>query len=203
MLLAGSRLIDAPVMGLQTGGELARTKQAVINPWTLEIIAYELTGPRLTTAPALLRIVDVREFSDIGLIVDSSDEFVSPEDIIKLNDIYQLHFDPTGMRVVDEKRHKLGKVDGYTIETTGFVVQQLSVRRPLLRSLNDTHLLIHRTQITKITDDNIVVRSEVKPQPVSHAERNTYHNPFRKAPGTRGQNIRSKNSYSSACLISS
>lgn len=184
MLIAGSRLIDAPVMGLQTGAELARTKQAVIDPSTLKIMAYELTGPRLSMERALLRIDDVREFSDIGLIVDSNDEFVSPDDIIKLGEIYRLRFNPVGMRVIDEKRHKLGKVDSYIIETTGFVVQQISVKRPLLKSLNDTHLLIHRTQITEITDDHIIVRSEMKPQPVQRATRSAdFHNPFRKAHG--------------------
>lgn len=192
MLIAGSRLIDTPVMGLQTGGELARTKQAVIDPRTLEIVAYELTGPRLNMEPALLRIADVREFSDIGLIVDSSEEFVSPEDIIKLDEIYKLHFNPIGMRVIDKKRRKLGKVDGYTIETTGFAVQQLNVRRPLLKSLNETHLLIHRTQITKITDTDIVVRSEVKPQPVVQINRAHYHNPFRKTSGARTEHIQQK-----------
>lgn len=189
MLITGSRLIDTPVMGLQTGGELARTKKAVIDPHTLKILAYELTGPRLATESSLLRIEDVREFSDIGLIVDSSDEFVTPEDIIKLNEIYQLHFDPIGMRVIDEKRRKLGKVDGYTIETTGFVIQQLSVRRPLLKSLNDTHLLVHRTQITEINDTSIIVRSEFKPQPVTQASRNNYHNPFRKAQNTQPEHM--------------
>lgn len=189
MLIAGSRLIDAPVMGLQTGSELARTKQAVIDPHTLKILAYELTGPRLTSQPALLRIEDVREFSDIGLIVDSSDEFVAPPDIIKLDEIYQLHFNPIGMKVIDEKRHKLGKVDGYTIETTGFVVQQLSVRRPLLKSLSDTHLLVHRTQITEITDTHIVVRSEIKPQPVARVNRSNYENPFRKTHGAQPEHI--------------
>lgn len=191
MLINGSRLIDAPVMGLQTGSELARTKQAVIDPNTLHILAYELTGPRLSTQPALLRIEDVREFSDIGLIVDSNDEFVSPEDIIKLNEVYQLGFDPMGKRVIDEKRHKLGKVDGYIIETTGFVVQQLSVRRPLLKSLNDTHLLIHRSQITEITDTHIVVRSEMKPQPVRQAARTTdFNNPFRKPSHAQPEHVR-------------
>jgi uncharacterized protein YrrD len=190
MLIAGSRIIDAPVMGLQTGGELARTKKAIINPRTLEIVAYELTGPLLNTQPSLLRVADVREFSDIGLIVDSSDEFVSPEDIIKLNEIYQLDFDPVGMHVIDEKKNKLGKVDSYIIETGGFVVQQLSVKRPLLKSFTDTHLLIHRTQITEINDEVIKVRSEVKPQPVSRAQRGTYHNPFRKNPGAQAEHIR-------------
>lgn len=189
MLIAGSRIINAPVMGLQTGSELARTSRAVIDPNTLEIVAYELTGPRLTSQPSLLRIADVREFSDIGLIVDSSDEFVSPEDIIKLGEIYRLQFNPIGMSVIDKKHHKLGKVDGYTIETTGFVVQQLSVKRPLFKSLNDTHLLIHRTQITEINNSAIVVNSERKPQPVTRAVRGTYHNPFRKTSSAQPEHL--------------
>lgn len=183
MLLAGSRLINAPVMGLQTGSELGRTSQPVINPRSLQIVAYEVEGPTLDKHPSLLRIADVREFSDIGIIIDSSDEFVSPDDVIKLGEIYNLHFSPMGMKVIDEKKHKLGKVDGYTIETGGFVIQQLSVKRPLLKGLNDPQLLIHRSQITEISDDAIIVHSTAKiPEPVTQAVRTHYANPFRKNP---------------------
>lgn len=186
MLIAGSRLIDAPVMGLQTGSELARTKRAIISPRTLEIVAYELSGPLLDIHPALLRIADVREFSNIGLIVDSSDEFVLPEDIIKLSEIYELQFELIGKDVRDTKKHRLGKVDGYTIETAGFVVQQLKVKRPLLRSLGDPELLIHRSQIKEITNTRIIVESELKTvEPVLKNVRDTYTNPFRKNPGTQ------------------
>ncbi len=183
MLLAGSRLIDAPVMGLQTGSELARTHRPVIDPRTLEIIAYEIVGPLLNTHPSLLRIADVREFSDMGLIVDSSDEFVSPDDIIKLGEIYKLRFDVMGMTVIDEKKQKLGKIIGYTLDTSGFFIQQLNVKRPLFKSLNDTELLIHRSQITEINTDKIVVHSEAKiPEPVMNSVRTAYVNPFRKSP---------------------
>jgi uncharacterized protein YrrD len=181
MLLAGSRLINAPIMGLQTGSELARINRPVINPHNLEIVAYEVEGPLLDTHPSLLRIADVREFSEIGVIIDSSDEFVSPDDIIKLGEIYNLHFTLEGMTVVNEKHRKLGKVIGYTIETGGFLIQQLSVKRPLLQSLNDTELLVHRTQITEINDHEIIVKSDATiPEPVAQAVRTAYVNPFRK-----------------------
>lgn len=181
MLIAGSRLIHTPVMGLQTGGELARTTQPIVDPRTLEVLAYEIAGPLLNEHPSLLRIADVREFSDIGMIVDSSDEFVSPDDIIKLGEIYKLHFDIMGMHVIDEKKRKLGKVNGYTIDTNGFLIQQFSVKRPLLKSLNDTELLIHRTQITEINDDAIIVHSEAEiPEPIIDSVRTAYVNPFRK-----------------------
>lgn len=176
-------------MGLQTGSELARTSQPVIDPHTLEVLAYEVEGQLLDQHPSLLRIADVREFSDIGIIVDSSDEFVSPDDIIKLGEIYRLHFDIMGMSVIDEKKHKLGKVNGYTLDTNGFMIQQISVKRPLFKSLNDTELLIHRTQITEINNEAIVVHSEAKiPEPIMDSVRTAYVNPFRKK-GTQTEHI--------------
>lgn len=183
-------MIDAPVMGLQTGSELARTAKAIIDPYTLQIVAYELIGPLLDIQPSLLRIADVREFSDIGVIVDSSDEFVSPNDIIKLDEVYKLRFDPIGMPVVDKKRRKLGKVDSYTLETGSFLIQQLSIKRPLLKSLNDAQLLIHRSQITEINNSEIIVHSETKPvTPVLHAVRSAYVNPFRKGSNPQTEHI--------------
>lgn len=181
MLLAGFRLINAPVMGLQTGGELARTKQAIIDPRTLQIIAYEVSGMLLAEQPSLLRVADVREFSDVGLIIDSSDEFVSPSDIIKLQEVYDLHFELMAIPVIDKKHRKLGKVTGYTIETSSFVVQQLTVKRPLWKSMNDTELLIHRSQIVEINDRVIIVEQEAATaEPVLDSVKSVYANPFRK-----------------------
>ncbi len=183
MMLLGSALANTPIMSIQTGNELGRTEQPVIDPGSLTILAYEVAGPALDhSAPTLLRIADIREFSDIGFIVDSGDEFVHPNDVIKLQEVYDHHFILVGMPVTDEKRRKLGKVIDFTLETSGFVIQQLTVRRPLLKSLNDTELLIHRSQIIEINDDAIVVHSEAKvPEPELQEVVGSYVNPFRKA----------------------
>lgn len=180
MLLLGSRLIGTPIMGLQTGTALAYTSRAVIDPRNLTIVAFELTGPLLDRQPSLLRIVDIRELSDIGMIVDSSDEFIAPEDVIKIQQVYDLHFDLIGLSVVDDKKQKLGKVSSYTLEATSFIIEQLNVKRPLFKSLGDTELLVHRSQIIEINDTTIVVRSAQSTQhhPVKEAIRN-YSNPFR------------------------
>lgn len=180
MLIPGDRLLNASVLGLQTGSELARTERAVIDPATLKIHAYELSGALLDANPSLLRIVDVREISDIGLIVDSSDEFVGPEDVIKLGAIYSLHFELMGMPVIDVKGSKLGKINGYTVNTADFLVHQLSIKRPLFKSLNDTELLVHRSQITEINNDAIIVKSDAEtPEPLMESVRTSYVNPFR------------------------
>lgn len=181
MLLLGSRLLNTPVMGLQTGSELARTKQPIIDPATLTIMAYTVEGPLLSSHPMLLRIADTRELSDIGFIIDSSDEFVEPGDIIKLAEIYQLGFNLINMTVTDEKTKRLGKITDYTIDTDSFTVQQLTVRRPFLHRFNDTELLVHRTQIIEINNQSIVINSSADiPEHNRVNAPGSYINPFRK-----------------------
>ncbi|MGB4957495.1 MAG: hypothetical protein WBO49_03535 [Candidatus Saccharimonas sp.] len=186
MMLLGSTLLNTAVMSIQTGGELARTTTPIIDSANLKVLAYELEGPLLeSNATTLIRLADVRELSDIGLIVDSSDEFVRPEDVIALNEVYSRHFRLIGMNVTDERRQKLGKVVDFTVETGSYFIQQLTVRRPLLKSLNDTELLVHRSQIIEINDRAIVVHSEAKvPEPELHEVIGSYVNPFRKPEST-------------------
>lgn len=180
MLLLGSRLIGTPVMGLQTGTKLAQTATPLIDPANLKIVAYVVEGPLLAERPSIIRMADVRELSDIGMIIDSNDEFISVHDVISINKIYDLGFKLIGMGVIDETKHKLGKVEDYSLDSSSFVIQQLNVKRGLVKNLTDTGLLIHRSQIVEINDQFIVVRTTAKrPEPVMEAERRAFVNPFR------------------------
>jgi len=182
MLVLGSRLNETPVMSLQTGTRLAQTGTPLINPANLKIIAFELEGPLLAENPSFLRTADIREMGSIGMIIDDSDELIGLDDVIKIRELHELNFSLIGMNVIDEHKRKLGKVDGYTVETSSFVIQQLNVRRGLLRGLTDTGLLIHRSQITEINDNAIIVKTTAKkisPEPIMQATRHDYINPFR------------------------
>mgnify|MGYP001791611316 CR=1 FL=1 len=180
MLVLGSQLIDTPIMSLQTGSELARTKTPIIDPRSLTILAYEVEGPLLDEHPSLLRLQDVRELSNIGMIVDSSDEFIGLDDVIKIKAVHDLHFQLIGMNVIDDHKRKLGKVSDYSIDAGSFILQQLNVKRPLLKSFGDAEFLIHRSQITEINDTTIIVRSGAQKaeESVKDVVRN-YTNPFR------------------------
>ena len=101
MLLRSSQLIGLPVMSLQTGAEIAYSVGLIINPDTLRIVALELDGENLDERPSFLRIEDVRELSNIGFIVDSSDEFIGLEDVISIKNLYDRNFQPIDMRVID------------------------------------------------------------------------------------------------------
>jgi uncharacterized protein YrrD len=179
MLLLGSQLIGTSVMGLQTGAKLAELSEPLIDPANLKIIAYTLQGALLTESPSYILMNDVREFSSIGMIIDSSDEFIGPHDVIKVEKLHELHFKLVGMAVIDQHKHKLGKVDDYSVESASFVIEQLNVKRGVL-AITDTSLLINRSQIVEINDRHIIVRTTAKKiEPVMESGRLEYINPFR------------------------
>jgi uncharacterized protein YrrD len=184
MLTIGTRLLDTPVMSLQTGGRLATTEKPIIDPANLKIVAFEVNGQLLSERPALLRVDDIREFGQIGMIVNSNDEFIGVHDVIKIEQLYSLGFNLIGMTVKDELNHRLGKVENYTVETDSYVIQQLTVKRGFLKGLTDTGVLISRTQILEINDSEIVVRSTAQKiaQPIMQASRTEFVNPFKAGP---------------------
>jgi len=180
MLLLGSKLIGMPIMGLQTSTKLAETKSPIINPANLKIIAYEVEGPLLSERPAFIRIADIREISRLGMIIDSNDEFVGLNDVIKIKEIYDLNFKLIGLNVIDERNHKLGKVESFNVDSDDFTIQQINVKQGLIRSLSEAGLLINRSQIIEINDYQIIVKSAAKKlEPITEPQKLTYMNPFR------------------------
>ncbi len=161
MLIVGEKLIDMPVLSLQTGTEIARTDEPVIDPANLNIIAYKLQGRLLSdkTQDSYMRTAEIREYSPLGLIVDSSDEILLQEDVIKDKNIYELKFSPIGLKVIDENNRRLGKVTGYTVSIPSFSILQLKVARGGLALITETEKLIHRSQIVAIDDTTVTVKT--------------------------------------------
>lgn len=180
MLILSEKFKSIPVMSLQTGAEIARTKSPVIDPGTLDIVAYSLSGERLEKNRSLLLVRDVREIGDMGIIIDSADEVISETDVVKVQKLLTLRFDPIDMHVIDDKKNKLGKVYDYAFDPLTFTIHQLHVKRPLLRSLQTSELLINRSQIAEINNKTIVVHSATlkqRPKPAAVSEH--FVNPFR------------------------
>lgn len=192
MLVLGSKLNGTPIMGLQTGTKLASTKAPIIDPSNLKILAYEVEGPLLVDNPSYIRIADIRELSDIGMIVDSNEEFITIDDVISIKKICELNFNLIGLSVIDDNNTKLGKVNDFIVDTVSFIVQQLSVKRGIMKSLSETDLLIHRSQILEISDSQIIVKSPKKKlESIEKVKELTYLNPFRQTnPQTENTNAR-------------
>ncbi len=162
MLMNGSRLIGFPILSLHVGGPIAKTARAVVNPDNLKVIAYEIADTGLLDEEAgnILETRDVREFANIGMIVDSDGVFVSHGEVIKLDKILDLNFDIIGLKVETKKGTKLGKVVDYVVDTDTFSILQLVVKRPVVKAIIDPELVISRKEIVEVNDYKIIVKDE-------------------------------------------
>lgn len=185
MLINNSRLVGCPILSLHIGGQIARVVETIVDPDSLKIIACRVDGPLVgREVGEILPIVSVREFSRLGMIVDSADEFVEAEDIVRIKDLIELNFSLVGLKAETKKGHKLGKVSDFTIEPESWQVQQLIVQRPMIQSFLDPELTIARSQIAEINDYKVIVKdnnakSKSKVQAPAAKFSPNFVNPFR------------------------
>ncbi|MDO4967328.1 MAG: hypothetical protein Q4E70_00995 [Candidatus Saccharibacteria bacterium] len=162
MLINGSRLIGCPVLSLHIGGQIAKVINEVVNPNDLKIIALEVDGPQTGDGEHgnILDTRSVREYSSLGMIIDSIDDLVTEGDVIKISEIMKLNFSLIGLTVKTKKGTKLGKVIDYTFDSETFSVIQLIVKRPVMKAILDPELVIGRSEIKEVNDYEIIVKDE-------------------------------------------
>lgn len=179
MLISIDTLIGIPVMSLQTGTQLAETTAVVVDPRQLSIAAFYVEGAGLEQNPSILHPSDIRELSDIGIIVDNTEKLMSLDGLVRLQEIIDFEFDLVGLKVIDEHKRKLGKVAGYSIETVSYSIMQIYTSQSLIRSLSTMGNTIHREQIISVNNEVMVVQSPTVRDEVTKAARNAFVNPFR------------------------
>ena len=163
MLINNSRLIGCPILSLHVGGRIANVVETIVDPNTLKIIACRVDGPLVgREIGEILPMTSVREFSRLGMIVDSGDEFVEPDDMVRIKDLLELNFSLLGLKAETKKGRKLGKVSDFTVEPESWQIQQLIVQRPMMQSFLDPELTIARSQISEINDYKVIVKDSTE-----------------------------------------
>ena len=159
MLIEGSKLLNYPILSLHTASKIAEVKALIIDPNFLKVVAFEINAAS-SKQRLFLETASVREFSKMGMIVDSDEEFVEQGDVIKLKEMIELGFTLENMKVLSKKKTMLGRVENFIVTTDDFRVMQLIIKRPIYKSLIDPELVIGRSEIHEINDTEIIVKSE-------------------------------------------
>ena len=162
MILKSARLIGAPVLSLHLGGPIGNVVAEVVDPNDLRIVALKVSGPQTGDGEHgdILDVRNIREYANIGLIIDSIDDLVSYGDVIKFDKILDLNFSVIGLNVKTKNGTKLGKVEDYTFEPETMQIMQFIVKRPLMKSFLDPELTINRSQIKEVNDYELIVKDE-------------------------------------------
>lgn len=190
MLITNSHLQGTPILSVQAGGSIGHLDAAIVDPDSLKIIAFRVHGAPDKTAN-ILDVQSIREYSSLGVVIDDADELISSEDVIKIKNVLDLNFDLLNLKVETKKGSKLGHVIDFTVTPEDFIVQQLIVKRPVVKSFLDSELTIPRTEIVEITDYKIIVKDEEKTIK-ERAEKEdfvpNFVNPFRKTDYVSAEN---------------
>ncbi len=161
MLINGSKLISCPILSLHIGGEIARVTEPIITPDNLKVIGFKVEGKIIRENDAdILPIESVREFSRMGMIIDSIDELVYDADVVKIKKALDIDFKLIGLKVVTRQNTKIGKVSDYTVHIGDWSIQQLVVQRPILKSFLDPELIVSRNRIVEVDDEQVVIKDE-------------------------------------------
>lgn len=167
-------------MSLQSGSELGKIGQPIIDPRNLSIVAYYVSGPRIQSV-SVLHVSDIREFGPLGFIVDNADNIMPLDgDLVRLQEVIEFKFTLLGKPVIDEQKKKLGKVSDYTFEADSFSIQKIHVSQSVMKNFSNAHLIIHRSQIVELTDKEVIVQSATVPVSTGLPQ---ILNPFRRSSG--------------------
>ncbi len=163
MLVSASRLIGMPILSMQIAGPVGAISSPIIDPTSFKILGFYLAGsPAARQGNDILDVKSIREYSSFGCVIDSIEELVSKDDVIKISQAIDLRFNPINLKVETKKGSKLGRVSDYTVTSEDFMIQQIIVKRPLIKSITDPELTIPRKEIVEVTDDKIIVKDEEK-----------------------------------------
>lgn len=153
MLKLSASLNNLPVLSLRSGGLLATAKLALIDPDNLKVLGWFCN---LRGVETILLAEEVRDINPSGLLIDDESALSQPDDLVRLQEIITMRFDPIG-KLVKSKREKLGKVNDYAYDNS-MMIQQLYVEPPLIKFFgsHDTRI-VGRNQIKEVTTTYILV----------------------------------------------
>ena len=159
--MAASRLVGTPVLSVRAGGIVSRVSELIVEPEQLSIMAFRLQGGVVgRSGPDFMLASSVREYSSYGIVIDDAEELVRANEIVRLAKVLELNFSLIGLKVQTRKKTRIGKVTDFTVTSEDFLMQQLIVKRPIVKSLMDPELTIPREQIVEVDDYKIIIKDE-------------------------------------------
>src|SRR5260221_352409 len=100
MLQLSGSLLNKPVMSLRTGGQIATTIGAIINPNNLKVEAFYCLDTIDKKKRLVLLYQDIRDVIARGLVVNDHEVLAEPKELVRLKDMMAINFDLIGKQVV-------------------------------------------------------------------------------------------------------
>lgn len=171
MLLLTKSILNQPVMSLRTGGQVALSEKAIIDPNTLKIEGFYCADSIEKKKKLILVYRDIRDVLPAGLVIDDHSVLTEPGELIRMKDILQLDFELIGKTVVTTNKKKIGKVNDYAVEPKSMMIKKIYVGQSFIKNFTGGSLSVDRNQIVEINNRNIIIKEPL--QPVKSSQRSS------------------------------
>ena len=158
MLVFNSSLFGKPVGSLQSGHRIGEISRIIIDPHTFSIHSLGVHSP-ISNQELILFVEDIASFSSKGVIVQTNDNLMSPDDLVRFQEIDNLRFEVVNKQIIQEDGIKLGRAQKYLLEPKGFSIQKIYVKPKGMKVLKFGNFIVSRSQIVSVNDEEIIVRS--------------------------------------------
>lgn len=155
MLFLSTKLANLPIISLRTGGRIGTAIAPIVNPHNLHVDGFYCQSGHNKSEKIVLDMA-IREFSAQGIVVNDLSDLADIDELIRLQAIIELAFDPVGKSVRTGGK-KIGKVTEYAIDHASFFVQKLYVQPSVWRGLSAQKLVFDRSNVLEVTPTTITV----------------------------------------------
>ncbi len=166
MLQLSSAILNVPILSLRTSDVIATAIEPIINPTNLKIEGF-YCDDALEKKQLILLCQDIRDIVADGFIVDDHERLVDPQELVRLKDVLDLHFELLGKPVETTGKDKVGKVSDYAVETSSMYIQKIYASRSLFKSLTGGSLSIDRSQVLEVNDKRIIINDLLQTVPAT------------------------------------
>lgn len=166
MLRLSGALLKQPVLSLRTGQPVATTTTPIVNPDNFKIEGFYCFTSQDKHAKVLL-FQDIRDLIPQGFVIDDYNVLSDPDELIRLQSIMSIGYNPLGKHVQTVDKDKLGKVTDFATEIETMYIQKIYVSQPLYKSLSGGNLGVDRSQIHEVTPKKIIIQNLLKTAPAT------------------------------------
>jgi len=154
MLINAKKLINLPIIEAVTMKKVAVVDNLIVSPENGAVLAFLLRKNFLSNKNRIVVLHDVREMYIDGLVTNSKDNIINPDEVIKVKSVLDQNIFLLGSRVITQNSKILGYLEDFIFDTGFSAIVTLIVKK----RFSTEKRIISAERILNIQPGRIVIR---------------------------------------------
>lgn len=121
MFIEARKLIGLPLAAMETQSKIGEIREVLIEPENGKLLGFLVqqgaTGWRIFSPLKALAVVDVKAWDPHGLVTQSLENLVEPQEIVRIQEVLDKKIKLLGLPAKTESGKNLGKVEDFLIDS--------------------------------------------------------------------------------------